>query len=607
MQAAPEAETARGTAVIFISHKLAEVEALCDDVTILRQGRVVHSGPTKEISTQAMAEKMIGAKVELPRLERTEIVRDDKKRKVILEFKRASAVASGVRSGVRGATFEVRAGEIVGVAGVDGNGQTELVHMIVGTLPVAEGEVWLDGVMANRWTVRRRMEKVAYVPGDRHAEAVGVPLSLVQNMMMKEYRAPRFSTMGWLRLGRWRSHTTELLRTFDVRYGAPSDALGTLSGGNQQKLVLARELHHEPEGEKPLVVAVNPTRGLDVGATAFVMRQLLAARADGAAVLLVHSDLDELLAISDRVLVIYNGILRESGVAAGYEAESIGRMMLGLERSARRRAERRQQRSARMRVLREIGLPVAAIVVAVGLVLMGLGLGGYPALAVLREWTLGAVGTPMGDRGEFTGSVSAAADGLAAAVAFRCGVLNIGAEGQFMAGALAVAALTTRYVPPGPAWLTLTVAILIGSAAGAGWAFVAGAFEHWRGVPVVLSTILLNFVAVYLAGVLLLGPLQAVGSHAPQTPPLPDVLRLPVVMAGTQLHVGVFLAAALAVLLWVVQARTVFGYELLVTGVNPVAAELAGIPVAAAAGGDLPKRGLRGARRGAGGDGGDAF
>jgi ABC-type uncharacterized transport system ATPase subunit len=314
--AALEVLKTRGTGIVFISHKLAEVQRICDEVTILRRGKVVSAGTAVGMSAAEMTEKMVGASVELPRLVRGETKRAEK---VVLEL-------SGVTAGrMKGASLRVGAGEIVGVAGVDGNGQGELVQAIIGGMAVASGQIFLDGQDATRKSIRWRMEKVAYIAEDRQRQAVVLPLSIQNNLMLKAYRGEKFSTMGWLRFGAWRGQSRELVKRFDVRCGSVAETVGSLSGGNQQKVVLARELS---ESGKSLVVAVNPTRGLDVGATAFVMRQLLAARERGAGVLLVHSDLDELLAISDRVMVLFGGELRESDWPQGTK-EGIGRMMMG--------------------------------------------------------------------------------------------------------------------------------------------------------------------------------------------------------------------------------------------------------------------------------------
>jgi len=165
-----------------------------------------------------------------------------------------------------------------------------------------------------------------WIAEDRQVEALVLPLSVEDNLMLKAYRHEPFSVMGWLRFGRWRREARRLRDAFDIRTPGVTETVGRLSGGNQQKVVLARELGATA---RRIVVAINPTRGLDVGATAFVMERLLEARGRGAGVLLIHSDLDELMAVSDRILVMYGGTLRESGFPAAGKVE-IGRLMVGV-------------------------------------------------------------------------------------------------------------------------------------------------------------------------------------------------------------------------------------------------------------------------------------
>ena len=310
-----------GHAIVFISHKLAEVQGLCDTVTILRRGKHVHTGPAAELTPAAMSLMMVGAAVEMPTLQRRhEDAPHASTREEALSLE-------GVSLGkLRDASMRVWAGEIVGIAGVDGNGQEELVRAIIGAQRVERGRIAIGSVDATERSIRWRADRLAYIAEDRQRQAVVLPLSVEQNLILKDYRRPRFSTMGWLRFGAWRDHSRQLMQTYDVRCNSLRDTVGRLSGGNQQKVVLARELH---DPDKRLVIAVNPTRGLDVGATAFVMRQLLQARQRGAGVLLVHSDLDELLAISDRVFVLYNGTLTASTWPDDTK-EGIGRLMLGL-------------------------------------------------------------------------------------------------------------------------------------------------------------------------------------------------------------------------------------------------------------------------------------
>lgn len=229
----------------------------------------------------------------------------------------------------------------------------------------------------------------------------------------------------------------------------------------------------------------------------------------------------------------------------------------------------------------DLVIALGAIAAVIVLVLIGLALLGYPPLTVLSTWFQGAAGSPT----RFALSLQEAGPllltGLAAAVAFRCGVWNIGAEGQFLIGAVTMVAFGTVLLIPGPGWLTLSVALVLSSVAGAAWALLATGLDRWRGVPVVLSTILLNFIAVAVVGMLVQGPLHDPTTTAPQTALLAQHVRLPVLVEGTKLHLGVLLAAFIAIALWLVLKRTTIGFEVQVVGLNPDAARLVGMPVGA--------------------------
>ncbi len=233
-------------------------------------------------------------------------------------------------------------------------------------------------------------------------------------------------------------------------------------------------------------------------------------------------------------------------------------------------------RAAFLDLLLATGAALGALLVLLGV----LACAGWPPGEVAATWLHGAVGNGQRLALTLEGACPLLLTGLAAACAFRCGVWNIGAEGQFLAGAALLVACGTRWALPGPAWVVLPVALLLAAAAGAAWALVASALERWRGVPVVLSTILLNLIAVQLIGALVEGPLHDPQTSAPQTALVDARFTLPVLADGTQLHLGVVLAFVLAIALWLVERRTTFGFELLVTGLNPRAARLAGMPVA---------------------------
>ncbi len=238
-----------------------------------------------------------------------------------------------------------------------------------------------------------------------------------------------------------------------------------------------------------------------------------------------------------------------------------------------------RERGAFLRRVINLGIAPAAAIGAMAVVLLGVALAGYPPIHVLETWFRGAMGSRYAWAGTFSTACPLLLTGLAAGVAFKSGVLNIGAEGQFLVGAVAATALTTRYAPPIPPWLTIAIAILGGAAAGGLWGLGAGLLERFRGVPVVLSTILLNFVAKYVVDALLEGPLEAHGTSAPQSSQLAGHFWLPTMFGRSELHIGIVLAFVLAGVLFIMQRRTTYGFELLVTGLNPTAARIAGMPV----------------------------
>jgi simple sugar transport system ATP-binding protein len=304
-----------GMAVLFISHKLHEVIKMCQSISILRRGQLVYSGTAGGLSIDQIAEKMVGAKVDVPRLLAPCAGRPGMP---LLELN-----AVDYRSGKRGSpalqqvSLQVRPGEILGIAGVDGNGQSELSQIISGGITPTAGRV-------TRADAIEKNNPLAHIPEDRRKEALVLPLAVHCNLVLRKYRRRTFAAWGFCRFGQWRSAAAHLVRQYDIRCRGVEDAVGTLSGGNQQKVVLARELSDQPK----LILAVNPTRGLDVGATSFVLRQLLDARASGAGILLIHGDLDELLSVSDRVMVMYGGKLLPTSWP-DTTSQHIGRLMLG--------------------------------------------------------------------------------------------------------------------------------------------------------------------------------------------------------------------------------------------------------------------------------------
>ncbi|SFZ85431.1 nucleoside ABC transporter ATP-binding protein [Devosia enhydra] len=288
-----------GTAMVFISHKLNEVMEISNRVSVLRQGKLVATRATAETSGAELARLMIGSDFELPHVSDT-VPQDAPVR---LE---ARSLAYRDERGVPrldGLDLSVRRGEIVGIAGVDGNGQQELAEVLTGLRQPQSGTLMIDGTDVTGSDPARRIGLgLAHVPEDRQRTGI-VDLSIAENAVLETIDRPPASRRGILSHSAIRAFAETLIADYDVRCTGPRQPITTLSGGNQQKVILGRALSRDPG----VIVAVQPTRGLDVGATAFVHRQLLEQRRRGAAIVLVSTELDEVLALSDRVLVIYAG------------------------------------------------------------------------------------------------------------------------------------------------------------------------------------------------------------------------------------------------------------------------------------------------------------
>ena len=287
-----------GATVIFITHKLREVAAISDRVTVIRRGQTVGTRDTKDTTAASLAELMVGRGVSLT-VERTPSTPGE-----------PVLVASGLRLGsddsgaLRDVSLSVRRGEIVGLAGVEGNGQSELIEVLAGIRRPDSGTVALAGRdITGLDPERRRRAGLSYIPEDRQERGLVLDFSLTENAMLGRTETRPFSRGGWLNLGAARRITRRLMEQFDVRAPSPDTPARSLSGGNQQKLIIARELFREPQ----VLLATQPTRGLDVGAIEFVHRQLIHERDSGRGVLLVSFDLDELFDLSDRILVISGG------------------------------------------------------------------------------------------------------------------------------------------------------------------------------------------------------------------------------------------------------------------------------------------------------------
>jgi general nucleoside transport system ATP-binding protein len=312
----------QGQGIVFISHKLDEVLDIADRITVIRQGRVVRTMDRAGATKAGIAELMVGKPV-LLEVERPPVTPGP----VVLEIRGLRMRGSQGHVVVDGLDLSVRAGEIFGIAGVEGNGQSELVRAVAEGAEVEAGDILLDGASVRRWSVRERRERgIAHVPEDRQKEGLLLPFSIADNLSLGRHHRPPFVTrLGTINRRAIRKNAREVIARFDIRTPSEETPAHALSGGNQQKAVVARELS---TGAK-LLVAAQPTRGVDIGATEFIHRQLVAARSEGRAVLLVSADLDELLALSDRIGVIFKGRIVKEFTHDAAARDEVGLWMTG--------------------------------------------------------------------------------------------------------------------------------------------------------------------------------------------------------------------------------------------------------------------------------------
>ena len=290
-----------GKAILFITHKLNEIMAVADRCTVLRKGKYIGTVQVQDTSVEELSEMMVGRKVQL-QVDKTDAIPGE----VVLSVKdMVVASKQHKNNAVKGVSFEVRQGEILCIAGIDGNGQTELVYALSGLEPMVSGSIYLNGVEISKKSIRKRnLIGISHIPEDRHKHGLVLDYSLEQNLVLQTYFEPDFQKNGFIKFDAVRSYSEGLIDKFDIRsgQGAVTQAR-SMSGGNQQKAIIAREIDRDTD----LLVAVQPTRGLDVGAIEQVHRQLVSQRDQGKAVLLVSLELDEVMSVSDRILVMFEG------------------------------------------------------------------------------------------------------------------------------------------------------------------------------------------------------------------------------------------------------------------------------------------------------------
>ena len=318
-----------GKSILFITHKLNEIMAVSDRVTVLRKGKYIGTVDTKDVDKQMLSNMMVGRPVQL------EIKKEDAKPKDVVLKVEGLTVPSKLHKNdaVKGISFEVRQGEIVCIAGIDGNGQTELIHGLTGLEKTTGGTITLCGQDISHASIRKRSQTgMSHIPEDRHKHGLVLGYTLEQNLVLQKYMEPRFQNHGFIRFDEVRKYAEKLIEQYDVRSGqGPITIARSMSGGNQQKAIIAREL----DRDEPLIVAVQPTRGLDVGAIEYIHGQLVAERDKGKAILLVSLELDEVMGLSDRILVLYEGEIVGELNPKETDVQELGLYMSGAKRQGK--------------------------------------------------------------------------------------------------------------------------------------------------------------------------------------------------------------------------------------------------------------------------------
>ena len=318
--------TREGKSILFISHKLNEIMSVADRVTVLRKGKYIGTVNTKDTNKQELSNMMVGRPVQL-QVNKDEAHPGD----VVLSVK-SFTVPSHLhkKDAVHNVSFDVRAGEIVCIAGIDGNGQTEFIHGLTGLDKSSGGSITVCGHDISHYSIHHRGEYISHIPEDRHKHGLVLDYTLEDNMVLQRYFEPQFvSKAGFLKRKAIREYANRLIEQYDVRSGqGPVTVARSMSGGNQQKAIIAREIDKDPE----LLIAVQPTRGLDVGAIEYIHKQIVAQRDAGKAVLLVSLELDEVMSLSDRILAIYEGEIVGELDPKTTTAEEMGLYMAGAKR-----------------------------------------------------------------------------------------------------------------------------------------------------------------------------------------------------------------------------------------------------------------------------------
>lgn len=320
---------AEGKSIIFITHKLNEIKAVANRCSVIRKGKYIGTVDVATTSKEEMSEMMVGRKINL-NIEKQPAKLGD----TVLKVENLCVKSKDTNKQiVKNVSFEVKSGEIVCIAGIDGNGQSELVYGITGLMPIESGKIKLKDKDVTKESIRKKcIDGFAHIPEDRHKYGLVLDYTLQENLVLQSYFTKRFQKFGFLKFGEIKSYAKYLIDKFDIRSGQGENSIARgMSGGNQQKAIIARELDRNPE----LIIAVQPVRGLDVGAIEYIHRQIVEQRDKGKAILLVSLELDEVMNLSDRILVMYEGEIVADVNPKEVTIQELGLYMAGTKRSVK--------------------------------------------------------------------------------------------------------------------------------------------------------------------------------------------------------------------------------------------------------------------------------
>lgn len=592
----------KGCAVLFISHKLGEVLEIADEITVIRDGKNVGSQPAKGLTQRDIAKLMVGRDV-LLRIAHTA----GNPGKEVLEVKDLSYHDDRGVKVLDNVNFSVRAGEIVGIAGVEGNGQSELAAIISGMTTQESGSILLESADISKTSVsNRRKMGLAYIPEDRHEVGAGPNLTVAENILAT-HAEPPMVTMGWVSNKATNNLARTLISTFDVRGATPITPIASLSGGNMQKVIIAREFASKPK----LLMAAQPTRGVDVGAMEFVHNSLVSARDAGAALLLISADLNEVMSLSDRLLVMFRG-----RVIAEFTQETMAESTVGLAMAGTKPTEEeitqavaaKHEYEAKLApenrvvaqvspeeapgvarifdpkaplsnskeapvhseslmdvvgfkakmIARALVQPVTAVLLSlvVGAVII-LALGESPANAY-KELFFSSFRSPNAIGSMIAQFIPLVVLAAAVAISFKAGYFNIGGEGQLFIGAFTAALVGFTFTDlPGP--LLSLLVIIGGLLGGALWGLIPGALlAFWR-VDIIVTTLMMSSIGVFLTAYLVTGPFKDPNAGTAASPKIAAQGMLTIFDVRYRFGMDLLIALIATVILALILTRTIWG------------------------------------------------